>query len=70
MYVTYTFGADSIVPMVKERMNTYRNTSIHVLKGGKSLFGSEARDGWSTFTYMTKETRKIVSQKVPGMWAW
>lgn len=68
---TYTLGADSIVPIVKERMNTYQETRpIHVLKGGKEFIQWSERDGWAhLYLYDDKGNLKIVSQKVPGMWS-
>ena len=58
---TYTIGEDSIVPIVKERMNTYQETRpIQVLGGGKeekSLSnGANATDGHTFIYTMTKET--------------
>ena len=45
---TYTVGEDSIVPIVKERMNTYQETRpIHVLNGGKEFIQWSERDGWA-----------------------
>ena len=41
-----TIGQDSIVPVVKERMNTYQETRpIYVLNGGKEFVQ------WSERTY-------------------
>ena len=45
---TYTLGEDSIVPIVKERMNTYQETRpIHVFAGGKEFVQWSERDGWA-----------------------
>ncbi|MGN1218603.1 MAG: DPP IV N-terminal domain-containing protein, partial [Phocaeicola sp.] len=45
---TYTVGEDSIVPIVKERMNTYQETRpIHVINGGNEFVQWSERDGWA-----------------------
>lgn len=45
---TYTIGQDSIVPVVKERMNTYQETRpIYVFNGGKEFIQWSERDGWA-----------------------
>ena len=35
---SYTIGQDSVVPVIKERMNTYQETRpLRVLNGGKEI---------------------------------
>lgn len=67
---TYTVGEDSIVPIVKERMNTYQETRpIHVLNGGKEFIQWSERDGWAhLYLYDDKGNLKTELLKVLGMW--
>ena len=45
---SYTIGQDSIVPVIKERMNTYQETRpLKTLNGGKELIQWSERDGWA-----------------------
>ena len=45
---SYTIGQDSVVPVIKERMNTYQETRpLRVLNGGKEIIQWSERDGWA-----------------------
>ncbi len=65
---TYTIGQDSIVPIVKERMNTYQETRpIHVLGGGKEFIQWSERDGWAHL-YLYNEQGKLLNRITKGAW--
>ena len=50
---SYTIGQDSVVPVIKERMNTYQETRpLRVLNGGKKLFNGVSVMVGHTFIYM------------------
>ena len=64
---SYTIGEDSIVPIVKERMNTYQETRpLKTLSGGKELIQWSERDGWAhLYLYDDKGNLKNRITKVP-----
>ena len=65
---TYTVGADSIVPIIKERMNTYQETRpIFVLQGGKELIQWSERDGWAHL-YLYDEHGNLKNRITKGPW--
>lgn len=65
---TYTIGADSIVPIIKERMNTYQETRpIFVLQGGKELVQWSERDGWAHL-YLYDEHGNLKNRITKGPW--
>lgn len=65
---TYTVGEDSIVPIVKERMNTYQETRpIHVLNGGKEFIQWSERDGWAHL-YLYDDTGNLKNRITEGPW--
>ena len=65
---TYTIGEDSIVPVVKERMNTYQETRpIHVLNGGKEFIQWSERDGWAHL-YLYDEKGNLKNRITKGPW--
>lgn len=65
---TYTVGEDSIVPIVKERMNTYQETrSIHVLNGGKEFIQWSERDGWAHL-YLYDDKGNLKNRITEGPW--
>ena len=65
---TYTLVADSIVPIVKERMNTYQETRpIHVLKGGKEFILWSERDGWAHL-YLYDDKGNLKNRITEGPW--
>ena len=65
---TYTVGEDSIVPIVKERMNTYQETRpIHVLNGGKEFIQWSERDGWAHL-YQYDDKGNLKNRITEGPW--
>ena len=65
---TYTIGEDSIVPVVKERMNTYQETRpIHVFNGGKEFIQWSERDGWAHL-YLYDEKGNLKNRITKGPW--
>ena len=65
---TYTVGEDSIVPIVKERMNTYQETRpIHVLNGGKEFIQWSERDGWAHL-YLYDDNGNLKNRITEGPW--
>ena len=65
---TYTVGEDSIVPIVKERMNTYQETRpIYVLNGGKEFIQWSERDGWAHL-YLYDDKGNLKNRITEGPW--
>lgn len=65
---TYTIGEDSIVPVVKERMNTYQETRpIHVFNDGKEFIQWSERDGWAHL-YLYDEKGNLKNRITKGPW--
>ena len=65
---SYTIGQDSIVPVIKERMNTYQETrSIHVLDGGKQIIQWSERDGWAHL-YLYDDQGNLKNRITEGPW--
>ena len=65
---TYTIGEDSIVPVVKERMNTYQETRpIFVFKGGKEFIQWSERDGWAHL-YLYDDKGNLKNRITEGPW--
>ena len=65
---TYTVGEDSIVPIVKERMNTYQETRpIHVINGGKEFIQWSERDGWAHL-YLYDDNGNLKNRITEGPW--
>ena len=65
---TYTIGQDSVVPVVKERMNTYQETRpIHVFAGGKEFIQWSERDGWAHL-YLYDEKGNLKNRITSGPW--
>ena len=65
---TYTIGEDSIVPIVKERMNTYQETRpIQVLSGGKEFIQWSERDGWAHL-YLYDDQGNLKNRITKGPW--
>lgn len=65
---TYTIGQDSIVPIVKERMNTYQETRpIQVFNGGKEFIQWSERDGWAHL-YLYDDQGKLKNRITQGPW--
>ena len=65
---SYTIGQDSIVPVIKERMNTYQETRpIHVLDGGKQIIQWSERDGWAHL-YLYDDQGNLKNRITEGPW--
>lgn len=65
---SYTIGQDSIVPVIKERMNTYQETRpLTVLNGGKELIQWSERDGWAHL-YLYDDQGNLKNRITKGPW--
>ena len=65
---TYTIGQDSIVPIIKERMNTYQETRrLQVLNDGKELIQWSERDGWAHL-YLYDDNGNLKNRITKGPW--
>ena len=65
---SYTIGEDSIVPVIKERMNTYQETrSLKTLNGGKELIHWSERDGWAHL-YLYDDKGNLKNRITKGPW--
>ena len=65
---SYTIGQDSIVPVIKERMNTYQETRpLQVLNGGKQLVHWSERDGWAHL-YLYDDKGNLKNRITEGPW--
>ena len=65
---TYTVGQDSIVPVIKERMNTYQETRpLKVLGGGKEIIQWSERDGWAHL-YLYDDAGNLKNRITKGSW--
>ena len=65
---SYTIGQDSIVPVIKERMNTYQETRpLKALNGGKELIQWSERDGWAHL-YLYDDKGNLKNRITKGAW--
>ena len=65
---SYTVGQDSIVPIIKERMNTYQETrNLKTLNGGKELIQWSERDGWAHL-YLYDDKGNLKNRITKGSW--
>ena len=65
---SYTLGQDSIVPVIKERMNTYQETrNLKLLNGGKELIQWSERDGWAHL-YLYDDKGNLKNRITKGPW--
>lgn len=65
---SYTVGQDSIVPVIKERMNTYQETRpLHLLSNGKELIQWSERDGWAHL-YLYDDKGNLKNRITKGPW--
>ena len=65
---SYTIGGDSIVPVIKERMNTYQETRpLKTLNGGKELIQWSERDGWAHL-YLYDDKGNLKNRITKGPW--
>ncbi len=65
---SYTIGQDSVVPVIKERMNTYQETRpLRVLNGGKEIIQWSERDGWAHL-YLYDDQGNLKNRITKGPW--
>lgn len=65
---SYTIGEDSIVPVIKKRMNTYQETRpLKTLSGGKELIQWSERDGWAHL-YLYDDKGNLKNRITKGPW--
>ncbi len=65
---SYTIGQDSVVPVIKERMNTYQETrGLRVLAQGKELIQWSERDGWAHL-YLYDDQGNLKNRITKGAW--
>lgn len=65
---SYTVGQDSIVPVIKERMNTYQETRpLQAVNGGKELIHWSERDGWAHL-YLYDDQGNLKNRITKGPW--
>ncbi len=65
---SYTVGQDTIVPIIKERMNTYQETRpIFTLNKGKELIQWSERDGWAHL-YLYDDQGNLKTRLTNGPW--
>ena len=65
---SYTIGEDSIVPIIKERMNTYQETrALKALNNGKELIQWSERDGWAHL-YLYDDKGNLKNRITKGAW--
>ena len=65
---SYTIGKDSIVPIIKERMNTYQETRpLYALQHGKQLIHWSERDGWAHL-YLYDDKGNLKNRITEGPW--
>ncbi len=65
---TYTLGQDSVVPVVRERMNTYQETRpIQVFGGGREFIQWSERDGWAHL-YLYDDKGNLKNRITKGPW--
>lgn len=63
---SYTLGADSIVPVIEERMNTYQEVRpLALASGGKELIQWSERDGWAHL-YLYDDTGNLKRRLTEG----
>lgn len=65
---SYTIGQDSVVPVIKERMNTYQETRpLRVLNGGQEIIQWSERDGWAHL-YLYDDQGNLKNRITKGPW--
>ena len=65
---SYTIGADSIVPLIEERMNTYQEVRpLSAIAGGKELVQWSERDGWANL-YLYDGNGNLKRRLTEGPW--
>lgn len=65
---SYTIGADSIVPVIEERMNTYQNVRpLGIINDGKEIVQWSERDGWAHL-YLYDNKGNMKRRLTEGPW--
>ena len=65
---TYTIGQDTLVPIIKERMNTYQETRpLMALADGKEIIQWSERDGWAHL-YLYDDQGNLKNRLTKGPW--
>ena len=65
---SYTIGQDTLVPIIKERMNTYQETRpLTTIKDGKELIQWSERDGWAHL-YRYDDQGNLKNRLTKGAW--
>ena len=65
---TYTVGQDTLVPIIKERMNTYQETrDIKTINNGKEIIQWSERDGWAHL-YLYDDKGNLKNRLTKGPW--
>jgi len=65
---TYTIGQDTLVPIIKERMNTYQETRpLMALADGKEIIQWSERDGWAHL-YLYDDMGNLKNRLTKGPW--
>ena len=64
----YTIGQDTLVPIIKERMNTYQETrGLKVINNGTELIQWSERDGWAHL-YLYDNQGNLKNRITKGAW--
>jgi dipeptidyl aminopeptidase/acylaminoacyl peptidase len=65
---SYTIGADTLVPLIEERMNTYQEVRpLSAVAGGKELIQWSERDGWAHL-YLYDSNGNLKRRLTEGPW--
>lgn len=65
---SYTIGADTLVPLIEERMNTYQEVRpLSAIAGGKELVQWSERDGWAHL-YLYDDKGNLKRKLTEGPW--
>ena len=65
---SYTVGADTIVPIIEERMNTYQELhGLYTANGGRNLIHWSERDGWAHL-YLYDTAGNLKNRITRGPW--
>lgn len=65
---SYTIGADTLVPLIEERMNTYQEVRpLALIDNGRQLIQWSERDGWAHL-YLYNGDGSLVRRLTEGPW--
>lgn len=65
---SYTLGADTLVPLIEERMNTYQEVRrLYTANAGRNLIHWSERDGWAHL-YLYDSNGKLINRITKGAW--